>query len=157
MDLDGFMSSMTRSQALTDQLALRPEVNVAIASRDYLNLSLRLGYHFNIVDCLLTEERGSNYIYFRFAGGATELLRRSRRATLLKKILETYDFMVEGTGDLVVGRVKKISREAMVERLRMLGRLIGFTRQLDVVLRDDAIVERCAASFLDGSYSVGGR
>ena len=154
MDLDGFMSSMTRSHALTDQLALRPDMNVAIASADYLNLSLRLGYHFNIVDCYLAESGRDNHIYFRFAGGVTEMARRTRRAALLRQILTAHDFATEGSADLVIARIKKMPYEVAVERLRMIGRLIGFTRQLDVLLRDDRLVERLAASFNEGRYGV---
>ncbi|MGE5345586.1 MAG: PEP/pyruvate-binding domain-containing protein [Acidithiobacillales bacterium] len=154
MDLDGFMSSMTRSEALTDQMGMRPDLNVAIVATDYLNLSLRLGYHFNIVESFLSESRNDNYIYFRFTGGVTEMTRRARRATLLRRILAEHDFIVEGSGDLVIGRVKKIPFEGMVERLRMIGRLIGYTRQLDILLRDDRSVERFVRCFLDGKYDV---
>jgi pyruvate,water dikinase len=152
MDLDGFMSSATRSASLTVPLATRPEQNLALVSGEYLHLSLKLGYHFNIVDCYLTETRNDNFIYFRFAGGVTEMTRRSRRATLLRTILEKHDFVVEGRGDLVIGRMKKVSREAMVERLQMIGRLIGFTRQLDILLKDDRLVDICVDSFLKDRY-----
>ena len=152
MDLDGFMSSATRSASLTVPLAAKPEQNLALVSGEYLHLSLKLGYHFNIVDCYLSETRNDNFIYFRFAGGVTELTRRSRRAALLRTILERYDFVVEGRGDLVIGRIKKVSHEAMVERLRMIGRLIGFTRQLDILLKDDRLVDLCVESFLKDRY-----
>ncbi len=154
MDLDGFMSSLTRSEALTDQMATRPDLNVAIVAADYLNLSLRLGYHFNIVESFLSESRNDNYIYFRFTGGVTEMTRRARRATLLRRIMAEHDFIVEGSGDLVIGRVKKIPFEGMVDRLRMIGRLIGYTRQLDILLRDDSSVERFVHCFLEGKYDV---
>jgi pyruvate,water dikinase len=154
MDLDGFMSSLTRSQVLTDQSATRPDLNVAIVAADYLNLSLRLGYHFNIVESFFSESRNDNYIYFRFAGGVTEMTRRARRATLLRRILTAHDFIVGGAGDLVIGRVKKIPEDAMVDRLRMIGRLIGYTRQLDILLRDDGEVERFVSSFMEGKYGV---
>ncbi|MEW5733936.1 MAG: PEP/pyruvate-binding domain-containing protein [Thermodesulfobacteriota bacterium] len=150
MDLDGFMASATRSVALTGPLSMRPEQNLAILSSQYMNLSLKLGYHFNIVDCFLTERRNDNYIYFRFAGGVTELARRSRRVTLLKKILENHDFVVEGKGDLVIARIKKIPCELMVRRLEMIGRLIGFTRQLDIYLKNDGLMEQCLQNFMKG-------
>lgn len=150
MDLDGFMSSATRSAGLSGPLASRPQQNLAIVSNEYLHLSLHLGYHFNIVDCYLTDTRNDNYLYFRFAGGVTELTRRSRRALLLKRILEKHDFVVDSKGDLVVGRIKKISAAEMISRLRMIGRLIGFTRQLDIFLRDDERVDRCVTGFLAG-------
>jgi pyruvate,water dikinase len=66
--------------------------------------------------------------------------------------LEKHDFVVEGRGDLVIGRIKKISRVTMVERLRMIGRLIGFTRQLDILLKDDSLVDYCVDSFMQDEY-----
>ena len=152
MDLRGFLSSATRSVPLTGPLTPAPEQNLAIVSGEYLNLNLKLGYHFNILDCYMTERRNDNFIYFRFAGGVTEMTRRSRRVELLRRILERNDFLVECRGDLVVGRIKKISFENMAERMRMLGRLIGFTRQLDIYLKDDGLVERYAERFLAGKY-----
>ncbi len=152
MDLDGFMSSATRSVSLSVPLAAKPEQNLALVSSEYMHLSLKLGYHFNIVDCYLTERRNDNFIYFRFAGGVTEMIRRSRRAVLLRTILEKHDFIVEGRGDLVIGRIKKVSLGTMLERLRMIGRLIGFTRQLDILLKDDSRVDTCVESFMEGRY-----
>ena len=154
MDANAFMASATRSAPWLGPAASRPQINLAIASREYLNLSLRLGFHFNIVDCYVGANRNDNYIYFRFTGGVTELTRRSRRAVLLQRILETNDFVVEGSGDLVIGRIKKISAEAIHERMEMVGRLIGFTRQLDIMLNDDAVVERCFDNFMSGHYDL---
>jgi len=154
MDLDGFLSSATRSLPLTTPLAARPEQNLAIVSSQCLHLSLKLGYHFNIVDCYLTRTRNDNFIYFRFAGGVTGMDRRSRRATLLRTILEKHDFVVEGKGDLVIGRIKKMPYEVMQRRLEMIGRLIGFTRQLDILLKNDSLVQRYVDSFLKGDYGA---
>jgi len=150
MDLEGFMSSATRSMPLTGGLTGRPEQNLAIVSKEYLHLSLRLGYHFNIVDTHLGDTPSDNYIYFRFVGGVTEITRRSRRAMLLKRILESHGFVAEGRGDLVVGRIKSLDADAMVHRLRMVGRLIGFTRQLDIHLRSDHLVDEYVERFLNG-------
>lgn len=55
--------------------------NLAVVSREYLNLNLRLGYHFNIIDAYIADEISANYIYFRFLGGVTDLTRRTRRAS----------------------------------------------------------------------------
>jgi CheY-like chemotaxis protein len=148
MDTDGFMSSATRSMALTSPLAGRPTQNLAIVSGEYLHLSLRLGYHFNIVDAHLGDTVADNYIYFRFAGGVTELTRRSRRAALLKQILEDNGFVTEGREDLVIGRVKGLPPDIMADRMSMIGRLIGFTRQLDVFLRSDGLVDEYVERFL---------
>jgi pyruvate,water dikinase len=154
MDLDGFMSSAIRGSGLAGTLAPAVQQNLAIISSCYLHLNLKLGYHFNIVDCYLTETSNDNFIYFRFAGGVTEVVRRTRRALLLSSILEKFHFVVERKEDLVVGRIKKISAPEMRERLRMIGRLIGFTRQLDIFLRDDTSVEYCIKQFMEGKYHV---
>ncbi|MEJ2678465.1 MAG: response regulator, partial [Gemmatimonadota bacterium] len=122
--------------------------NLAIISRQYMHLSLRLGYHFNIVDAYLTDAPADNYIYFRFAGGVTELTRRSRRAALLKRILEEAGFVTDGRGDLVIGRLKGIAADVMQDRLAALGRLIGFTRQLDIFLKNDRLVDDYVERFM---------
>jgi CheY-like chemotaxis protein len=153
MDLDGFMSSATRSGDLSGPLAPPPQLNLALVSANYLNLNLKLCYHFNTVDCFLSEQRNSNFIHFRFAGGVTEMTRRERRAEILQRILEQHGFLVERKGDLVIGSVKKISRDAMVERMQMIGRLIGYTRQLDIALRDQGRVEQLINGFMRGEYS----
>jgi pyruvate,water dikinase len=153
MDLDGFMSSATRSGDLSGPLAPPPQLNLALVSANYLNLNLKLGYHFNTVDCFLSEQRNSNFIHFRFAGGVTEMTRRERRAEILQRILEQHGFLVERKGDLVIGSVKKISQDAMVERMQMIGRLIGYTRQLDIALRDRGRVEQLINGFMRGEYS----
>ncbi len=151
MDLHGFMSSATRSINLVGPSLARPAQNLAIVSSEYLHLSLRLGYHFNIVDAFVGDTAADNYIYFRFAGGVTELTRRSRRAALLRRILEGHGFVAEGRGDLVIGRIKGQPAGVMLERLGMLGRLIGFTRQLDIHLKNDDLVDRYVGQFMNGS------
>ncbi len=153
MDLEGFMSSATRPMPLTGAQSARPEQNLAFVSGEYLHLSLRLGYHFNILDTYVGSAPTDNYIYFRFAGGVTEFTRRSRRAALLKRILEEHGFVAEGRGDLVVGRLKGLDADAMVERLHMVGRLIGFTRQLDIHLKNDHLVDEYVDRFMSGRPS----
>ena len=137
LDLKGFMSSFT-SNLSTQALATdRSNVNLAIVSKEYINLNLGLGYHFNLVDGNLSDDRNSNYLYFRFFGGVTEFTRRSRRVKVLAQILEKNDFAVESKGDLIIGRIKKIDRPNMENKFRLIGQLIGYTRQLDVLLRTD--------------------
>lgn len=149
MDLDGFMASLTRTASLTGPGAMQVEQNLAIVSEAYLHLSLKLGYHFNVVDCYLTDVRNDNFLYFRFAGGVTEADRRNRRARLLRRILEAHDFRVEGRGDLVIGRIKKLPPDEMTARLHVVGRLVGFSRQLDIFLKDETRAEECYARFME--------
>ena len=137
LDLKGFMSSFTRNPSTEALSTERLNINLAIVSREYLNLNLGLGYHFNLIDGNMSEDRNSNYIYFRFFGGVTEVGRRTRRVRLLAQILEKNDFAVETKGELITARIKKVERVLMEDKFRLLGRLIGFTRQLDVLLRNE--------------------
>ncbi|MDL1970033.1 MAG: pyruvate, water dikinase [Candidatus Desulfofervidaceae bacterium] len=154
VDLKAIMSSMTSTfQSLTSAPRYLG-CNLAVISKEYLNLSLRLGYHFNMIDTYLSDNMIDNYIYFRFLGGVTDITRRSRRARLLAEILERYDFRVEIKGDLVVGRIREISKGDTEERLQMIGRLIGFTRQLDVMMRSNKAVEHYVKMFLENNYKL---
>ncbi len=137
VDFGSFMSSVTRTFA--NSLTSPKDVgrNLAVVSREYLNLNLRLGYHFNIIDAYISDDLSANYIYFRFLGGVTDLARRNRRAQFLAEVLTQNDFRTEVRGDLVVGRIKKLPAERMLAKMRLLGRLVSFSRQLDVKMQND--------------------
>ncbi|WP_022852370.1 PEP/pyruvate-binding domain-containing protein [Thermodesulfatator atlanticus] len=122
--------------------------NIAVISTYYLNLSLRFGYHFNILDTYCSPNIRENHIYFRFIGGAADLAKRSRRIKLIEKILSYYDFNIMTKGDLLVARIANIPLEEAAKILKMIGRLIGFTRQLDVLMEDDSAIEEAYRKFL---------
>ena len=147
VDFQGMMSSLTKTGAFTPGATTVSGFNLAVISENYLNLHLRLGYHFNLVDARMETEAPRNHIYFRFVGGVTDLTRRSRRAQLLEKILSQFHFKVDTKGDLVVAKVLHLPREDMEQRLQLLGRLIGFTRQLDIQLRSDEDVPDFVEAF----------
>ncbi len=128
--------------------------NIAIITREYVNLSLRFGYHFNIVDAYCSDFPRDNHIYFRFLGGATDITKRSRRAKLISEILKAYDLNVKTKGDVVTARMGNMQRKDMEYILGILGRLIGFTRQLDVHMESDAQIKRYLEAFLRGEYDV---
>lgn len=154
MDLEGFMASATRAGPLTVPGSGGVRRNIAIVSADYLNLNLRVGYHFNVVDCYLGPHPEDSYIFFRFVGGVTDLTRRTRRARLLATILAQQDFKTELSGELIVARLQGVPQSICEDRLRMVGRLIGFSRQLDILLRDDVTVECLVNAFFQGRYQV---
>jgi pyruvate,water dikinase len=147
VDISSFMSSVTRTfnSSTSGGLAGR---NLAVISKEYMNLNLKLGYHFNIVDAFIGEALNDNYIYFRFLGGVTDVIRRSRRARFIAEVLEQLDFRVEVHGDLVVGRLKKISKSRMYKKMKVLGGLIGYTRQLDVTMNNDSQIPKRIADFM---------
>jgi pyruvate,water dikinase len=149
VDFRGMMSSLTKTWAEGAGTTAYTGFNLAVVSEIYLNLHLRLGYHLNLVDARMHPEPQHNHIYFRFVGGVTDMTRRSRRAQLLAHILSQFHFKVDVKGDLVVARVLHLPREEMEERLKILGRLIGFTRQLDIQLKSDADIPQFMESFFE--------
>ncbi len=149
VDLKGLMSSLTRNWDATGAGASATGFNLAVINRYYMNLHLRLGYHFNLIDARMHDEEQHNHIYFRFMGGVTDLTRRTRRAQVLAKILSHYHFNVVVRGDLVVGRLLHLPREEIQRRLQVLGALIGFTRQLDIQLRNDQDIGQWVDRFFD--------
>ncbi len=141
-----------------DPLAMDPSAagNLAIVSDLSLNLSLRLGYHFSVVDAHLSDAPGQNTVYFRFVGGLAEEIRRQRRARLIRIILEGLGFLVESKGDLVFGRLKAASREDLDLVLERLGALTAFSRQMDTAMTEDADVQRLGLAFLQLGDTGGG-
>lgn len=127
----------------------------AILSRHYVNFSSRLGYHFSIVDAFLGERQGDNYISFRFKGGAARLEMRARRAQFLKEILLRHDFWVDQKSDLLNARIRRLSMSESEEKLRMLGRLMGCARQLDVTMYNLEMVDHYVECFMNGDYAMG--
>ncbi len=148
VDIGSFMSSFTRTFSASLATPAKVGRNLAVVSREYMNLHLRLGYHFNIVDAYVGDVINDNNIYFRFLGGVTDITRRSRRARLIAEILEQLDFRVEVHGDLVVGRLKKISKERMIEKMRAIGGLVGYARQLDANMNNDAQIPLYTEDFI---------
>ena len=151
VDFSGLMASLTR----TTEAATAAGFNLAVITGTYLNLHLRLGYHFNLVDVRMDPDPHHNHIYFRFVGGVTDLTRRSRRARLLADILTKFHFKVDTKGDLVIGKVLHLPQEEIRRRLLVLGQLIGFTRQLDMLLKSDEDVPLFLAQFLERLQPLG--
>lgn len=148
VDMGSFMSSVTKTFSADQSHPSKMGRNLAVVSREYLNLHLRLGYHFTVVDAFLGGAVNDNVIFFRFMGGVTDFTRRSRRAGFVAAVLEHFDFKVEVKGDMVTGRIKKHPTRAMLDKMFLLGGLIGYTRQLDAVLDSAAAGQRHLETFL---------
>jgi pyruvate,water dikinase len=145
VDFSSFMSSLTRTTQTRNTSPEDVGRNLAVVSAEYTNINFRLGYHFTVVDAYVSDNILDNHIYFRFSGGVTETTRRSRRTRLLGRILSHYDFLCELHGDIVVARLKRVDRASMLQRLFLLGLLVGFTRQLDVKM----VSEETIATFFN--------
>jgi pyruvate,water dikinase len=149
VDLHTFMASAVSPGAIQ-----RGGRNLAVLSDTYANLSLNLGYHYTMVDAYLSDDREANHVYFRFVGGASDRERRIRRATMVREVLERLDFSARQHADLVTGRLRKLPLLETVGRLESVGRLIGFTRQIDAVMHCEEDAMRYVDSFLRGDYTL---
>jgi len=151
------MSSLTRTKTAAVMGNNQAGMNLAVVGSDYVNLCLPLGYHLTAVDAAMGPSPRNNYIFFRFVGGATDITRRSRRATLLMSILEKDDFKVEINGDLVIARITDLTQDELSRHLFLVGKLIGFARQLDVLLRNDADIDYYIEKFTTKMEAVSER
>jgi pyruvate,water dikinase len=149
VDFGSFMSSLTRTFSSSMATPKYIGQNLAVLSKEYVNINLRLGYHFNMIAAHITENLNDNYAYFRFLGGVTDISRRSRRAKMLAEILTKSDFRVDIRGDLVIARIKKLDLEMMEKKMKILGLLVAFTRQLDVKMNHEQEIDRLKNVFQD--------
>ena len=124
----------------------------AVVSRDYLNLSLKFGYHFVILDALSAESGQDNHILLSFSGGGADFEQRSLRAEFLRQVLDRLQFQAKVTGDVIEARFQGADSATIAAKLDWLGRLLGATRLLDMRLRDAATVIRWADQFMRGRY-----
>lgn len=122
--------------------------NYFLVSENFCNLSVRLGYHYAMIEAYLSELLTESYVTFRFKGGAADMRRKAVRAKLLADILQHYDFRVELRSDALLARVKKQPREYLETRLQILGYLTLHARQLDMVMNQPQAVEQYREKFL---------
>lgn len=123
----------------------------AVLGADYVNLIMRFGYHFTLVDALAGSDSASNYCQFRFAGGGADFQGRLLRLQLIATLLERAGFTVETRGDLLDARLPAGTAADMQAPLRTLGRLLGATRLMDMTLQDASDVTRSIEDFIAAS------
>lgn len=125
----------------------------AIISDSYLNFNMRFGYHFTLVDSLFTEDKRTSYCQIRFAGGGGQYTGRSLRIDFLVQVLERLGFEVHTRADLLDAKISGLDHDALGDALDMLGRLLGATKLMDMVLRREEDVGRCVEQFFAGRYT----
>jgi pyruvate,water dikinase len=140
------------------QTAIRPperfwDKTYAIVAANYVNYSCRLGFHFATVDSFCGAVPDDNFINFAFKGGAADELRRVRRAKLIAIVLERLGFELEVFKDVVRARFRKRPASEIEERLDLLGRLMAYVRQMDMLMSGDSKIYLLAERFLSGHYA----
>ena len=123
----------------------------ALISGEYMNFSVRLGYHLSTVEAYAGDNIDHNYIRFHFKGGGASIERRLRRTQLIKQILEKLDYEVDRVGDMLNARITRCQRSTIEEKLSILGRLTVYTKQLDMIMFSDAFVDCYLQEFI-GNY-----
>ena len=111
----------------------------AVLSREYMILSLRMGYHFATVESFCTNDPSKNYIRYQHKQGGASLARRIRRVQVLNEILRRIGFRRTSKGDFLQAEIAHLPVERIAEILDKLGRLTMMTKQLDMALSTDDI------------------
>jgi len=155
IEIKGFFSVMSEQILSPPNIAAERfgDRSYAIISDKYLNFSSRVGYHYSILDCYCGKTITKNYINFQFKGGAADDVRKNRRARLIERVLRNMAFLVEVQGDRVTARFSKRESEMMEEKLDYLGRLLLFTRQMDMLMHSEESITHLADCFLKGKYN----
>ncbi|MBI5848822.1 MAG: hypothetical protein HZB31_12920 [Nitrospirae bacterium] len=141
-DAKGFLGMMAHAASITEEQLQQTAIrSFAIVSGSYMNFSIRLGYHFSMVEAFSGETLNDNYIRFFFKGGGAATDRRLRRVRLIKELLETMDFRVKITEDVVNAVLLKFKQPDIEKRLEVMGRMTVFTKQLDMAMYNDDITD----------------
>ena len=155
IELSGLLSVMREQLMAPPNIEERfGEKSYAIISDKYLNFSSRVGYHYSVLDAYVGKTVNKNYLTFSFKGGAADDLRRNRRVRAIALVLLGLDFAVDVKGDRVDARLQKYEAQVLEEKLDLLGRLLQFTRQMDMLMTSEASVELVARNFLAGNYGL---
>lgn len=155
ISFSGFFSVVKEQSVAPGHLGERfGDRSYAIIADKYLNFSSRVGYHYSVIDAYCGETINKNYITFTFNGGAADPVRRNRRVKAISLILEHEGFAVTVKADKVDAQLKKGPRSYIESRMEILGRLLIFTRQLDMLMATDASVGWVANNFLTGNYKL---
>jgi pyruvate,water dikinase len=146
-DLNGLASSIGPEERKETRRGFS-EDSYAVLGREYMVVSLRMGYHFTTVEALSSPVPSKNFICMQYKQGGASLDRRMRRLRLITNILSTLGFRNLSRGDSLDSRITYLEQESVLERLRLLGRLMIMTKQLDMALSTDAITEWYTEDFM---------
>lgn len=155
VNFSGFLSVMQEQMLSPGHVGDRfGDRSYAIIADKYLNFSSRVGYHYSVVDAYCGETVNKNYISFSFKGGAADDIKRNRRVRAIALILKSSDFQVDVKEDKIDARFQKYPCPLIQDRLDILGRLLLFTRQMDMLMTTEDSIKWVADNFIAGNYKL---
>lgn len=149
VDAGGFLGMLAHSASVPEeQLRETAKKSFVLLSRNYANFSIRLGYHFSMIEAYAGENLNDNYIRFFFKGGGASLDRRLRRVRLIKEILKAMDFRVNVKEDVINAMLTKYNQQSIENKLEIMGKLTAYTKQLDMAMFNDAVTDMYIEQFI---------
>ena len=150
MDIGWPAPPETRKQGLISVVATKrsavhkkdfSNLSFALLSKEFMILSLKMGYHFTTFEAMVTDDLSNNYIKMQFKAGGAQYERRKRRIKLLSKVLTRMGFENEPKADYIDAMMTYIPKDMAIKKLELLGRLAMLTKQLDMALSNDKITK----------------
>ena len=151
VDVGGFFGMIGQTLTISEEEILQTgENSFAFISDEYMNSSIRLGYHFSSVEAYAGNNPEDNHIRIFFKGGGAVIERRMRRVRLITAILKTIGFeMIKINDDIIDAMITQQDRPAMEKKLEVLGKLTAYTKQQDMAMYNDAIADFYIKEFLN--------
>jgi pyruvate,water dikinase len=141
-DAGGLLGMMAHTATIPEaELRGTAEKSLALIAANYMNFSIRLGYHFSQVEAWVGDQLNDNYIRFFFKGGGAARDRRLRRVRLISEVLAKMDFRVQVADDVIRALAAKYRRPELERTLEALGKLTAYTKQLDMAMFNDAVTD----------------
>lgn len=114
--------------------------NYFLIAKNFCQATVRLGYHFSVIEAFVSERINENYVSFQCRGGAADDTRRIGRADLLNEILHHFGFQTGQKGDFLIARCEKKPLSYLQGRLKILGYLLMHARLIDMAMDKEQMV-----------------
>ncbi|MCS7215752.1 MAG: PEP-utilizing enzyme [Thermodesulfovibrio sp.] len=150
VDAKGFVEMIAHSVSIPEEELMDiGKKSFCIVTKNYMNFSIRLGYHFSMIEAYAGENLNDNYIKFFFKGGGAAIDRRLRRVRLISEILKKMGFRVSTKEDVIDAILTKYDMSTIEKNLEILGKLTAYTKQLDMALFNDAVTQMYTDDFIN--------